>query len=286
MTTTAVRRRVVLCADDFGLTEAASNSIVQLAGIAAISAASCVVDAPGFSRHVAALASCRSGVAIGLHLNLTEGTPSPLCRALPSWVARAYSNRVPPQSALRAEIARQLDVFENALNSAPCFVDGHQHVHQLPHIGDALIDELIRRYGANVAVRSTVSMKPRGLKARVIAQLGGTALRAMLAARRLPTNSDFAGVYNFSSTRPFNQRMKNWLWALTDGGLIMCHPERDTVPAGRRTARHVEHDFLASQAWTDMCRALNITLIPFRVEAHCGTAPFESVPALPRAPSL
>jgi predicted glycoside hydrolase/deacetylase ChbG (UPF0249 family) len=40
----AERKRVILCADDFGLSEAASASIVVLAGLHAISAASCVVD--------------------------------------------------------------------------------------------------------------------------------------------------------------------------------------------------------------------------------------------------
>jgi hypothetical protein len=40
MSGAAVRKRVSLCADDFGLSEAASASMVVLAGLRAISAAS------------------------------------------------------------------------------------------------------------------------------------------------------------------------------------------------------------------------------------------------------
>jgi predicted glycoside hydrolase/deacetylase ChbG (UPF0249 family) len=274
-------RRVVLCADDFGLTEAASISIAELASIAAISAASCVVDAPGFPQHVAKLAQCRGNVAIGLHLNLTAGARGQVRRPLASWIARAYSIGVPPRRELRAEIARQLDAFEDALNSAPCFVDGHQHVHQLPQIRDALMDEIVGRYGTSVMVRCTASMRPRGLKARVIARLGGTALRTMLATQHIPSNSDFAGVYNFSTARPFCPRLMDWLRTLPDGGLVMCHPERNTVPKSPRTAREAEHDFLASRSWSELRRALHITLIPFRAEAYSSARPHDSERRLP-----
>ena len=265
MTAAPSARRVILCADDFGLSDEASASIVELAGLAAISAASCVVDAPAFAGNAAMLARSRAKVAIGLHLNLTEGKRSRLRRSLVSWVLRAYGGLAPKRIELQSEIARQLDVFERTFDAAPCFVDGHEHVHQLPRIREALVDEIAGRYGGKVAVRSALSMQPRGSKAWAISQLGGHELRTLLAQRSLPTNSDFAGVYDFSTARPYDRRMTEWLRALADGGLIMCHPERRTVTGPAHSARQMEHDFLVSQAWSDMRRELDIALIPFRV---------------------
>jgi predicted glycoside hydrolase/deacetylase ChbG (UPF0249 family) len=84
MSEAAERKRVILCAHDFGLSEAASASIVVLAGLRAISAASCVVDGASsvwYARELSEL----SRLSIGLHLNLTESTAplaSPLSRSI------------------------------------------------------------------------------------------------------------------------------------------------------------------------------------------------------------
>jgi len=84
MSEAAERKRVILCAHDFGLSELASASIVVLAGLRAISAASCVVDGSSsvwYARELSEL----SRLSIGLHLNLTESTAplaSPLSRSI------------------------------------------------------------------------------------------------------------------------------------------------------------------------------------------------------------
>ncbi len=41
---------------------------------------------------------------------------------------------------------RQLDLFEAALGYPPDHIDGHQHVHALPVVRQALIDVVARRY--------------------------------------------------------------------------------------------------------------------------------------------
>ena len=86
MSEAAERKRVILCAHDFGLSELASASIVVLAGLRAISAASCVVDGSSsvwYARELSELS--RLSISIGLHLNLTESTAplaSPLSRSI------------------------------------------------------------------------------------------------------------------------------------------------------------------------------------------------------------
>ena len=65
---------VVLCADDFGLTEGVSRGILELARMGRLSATSAMTNCPAFPRMAPGLADL-DGVAVGLHLNLTTGEP-------------------------------------------------------------------------------------------------------------------------------------------------------------------------------------------------------------------
>lgn len=84
---------------------------------------------------------------------------------------------------IRAEIRAQLDTFEQMLGHGPAFVDGHQHVHQLPVVRHELLDELRSRYRDRLPwLRSTRPANAVGhslIKARGIPLLG--------SRRRTPT---------------------------------------------------------------------------------------------------
>ena len=47
---------------------------------------------------------------------------------------------------IRAEIGRQLDRFEQPRLCAPDHIDGHQHVHVLPGVRQALLETGAQRY--------------------------------------------------------------------------------------------------------------------------------------------
>ncbi|MCP2821003.1 ChbG/HpnK family deacetylase, partial [Salmonella enterica subsp. enterica serovar Typhimurium] len=81
-------------------------------------------------------AASRIGTAgsFGLHLDFTEF--SPLRRGLWPLIGASLAHRL-DASALRDEIATQCALFEDATGRAPDYVDGHQHVHQLPQIREA-----------------------------------------------------------------------------------------------------------------------------------------------------
>jgi chitin disaccharide deacetylase len=257
MNTMQSAKRVVMCADDFGLTTYACESIVELANRGAISATSCVVDGAHTARFARSLNDAKSPISLGLHLNLTAGTP--YCKSLPNWLLRTFVLRRADRSTLDREINRQFERFTALFGRLPDFVDGHQHVHQFPIIRDVLLAHIVDR-GAILAVRSTVPLQSRGLKSALIASLGGNATRSMLVSRALPTNSDFAGVYRIGGARPFATRIQAWLSSIADGGLIMCHPETN----GRsESVRNAEHAFLISDEWSLMRNAYRIRLAPF-----------------------
>jgi len=261
--TTDARKRIVVCADDFGLTRAGCESIVELACANAVSSVSCIVDSPGATRHAGALCNASPRISLGLHLNLTIPSQGAARASLRSWLARAYVLRSIDRQALRGEIRRQLLRFEDVFARAPAYVDGHQNVHQLPGVSRTLIDELADRYGTHIAVRSTVTQSQRGFKVRAIELLGAKRLHSLLQARGIASNSDFAGIYDFSTRVPYERRMGGWLRSIEDGGLIVCHPERAASPEMLSTARCTEHSFLSSVQWPRMLKQCHIRLVPF-----------------------
>src|SRR3712207_4468643 len=132
-------RKVVLCADDYGLTEGVSRGILELAEIGRISATSAMTSLPDWPRLAPALRPLAGRIGVGLHLNFTTGTPlgplpalAPNGRfpALQDLLRRAFRGGL-PAAEVRGEIDRQLDAFEHAFGAPPAFVDGHQHVHVL-----------------------------------------------------------------------------------------------------------------------------------------------------------
>jgi predicted glycoside hydrolase/deacetylase ChbG (UPF0249 family) len=257
----STNKRVVVCADDFGFSDVACEAAIELAAKGAISAVSCAVDGATATRHALALLAVSADVSLGLHFNLTEPATAPMHASLGAWLWRAQITRSIDTGGVLAELRRQLSLFETLFARPPDFVDGHQHVHQLHAIAPLLIEELSRRYGMRVAVRSTLPLRFRGIKAGVIARLGGRQLRHLLHAQGLTTNADFAGVYDFSSRVPYADRMQQWLASIGDLGLIMCHPERSTRE--QPDARALEYMFLEGETWYRLRRHYSVQLVQF-----------------------
>ena len=79
------KRSVVLCADDFGLADGVSRGIAELAEMGRLSATGAMTNMPGWRRAAPSLKSLRDRIAVGLHLNLTTGSPlSPMPGLAPS----------------------------------------------------------------------------------------------------------------------------------------------------------------------------------------------------------
>ncbi|MEY4761480.1 MAG: hypothetical protein RLZZ200_1336, partial [Pseudomonadota bacterium] len=199
------RRRVAVCADDFGLTAGANAAILELGARTAITATSVAVEGPRAAGDATALHALRDRISIGLHFNLTENPRFPHVRGVKGWIIATWLRRL-DRRVLDAEVDRQLDLFESLFGMAPAHVDGHEHVHQFPGVRDALIEAIARRYGTTMTVRDTWPRRYRGPKAAVIGLLGARALGRHLAARGLRSNRDFAGVYDLAAAEGFGDR--------------------------------------------------------------------------------
>lgn len=229
-------RTMILCADDFALHPLVDDAVLQLARAGRLSATSCMTTAPRWPQAARSLALLRPQLSVGLHFNLTEGhggsTPA---HGLGRVIRQAYARQWAP-ARLQALWRTQLDAFEHAMGTAPDFIDGHQHVHQLPGVREALLRELQARYGQDAMpwIRSTAPAPGqwRNPKAAVIAVLGGWIAGRRWRSAGLHTNHGFAGVYGFDApdAAHYGALMKGWLAQARDGGLLMCHPATAPVP--------------------------------------------------------
>ncbi len=241
--------------------------ILALAGKGRLSGASALVDGPTFEAGAARFAA--SGLQLGLHLNFTEsfGQPGP-CLPLRALIVSAYLRRL-PVTALRASIERQLRRFEDLVGRAPDYVDGHQHVHQLPGVRDALIEILGRYPRSRPWLRDTGRPRPAGLplrlraKAAVIAALGARALARRARAQGLHTSGGFLGVYDFQGGAPaYLAWMRRWLAACRDGDVLMCHPALGPDPLDALSAqRQAEFEVLAGDDMADLLARHRISIL-------------------------
>lgn len=290
---------LVVCADDYGLAPGVSAAIAELIACGRLSATSCMSSLPDWPRAAAPLRAlvAHAPADIGLHLTLTDHPAlSPAARAawgqrlppLGRLLAAALSHRL-PATAVADEIRAQLDAFEDAWGAPPDHVDGHQHVHVLPGVREALVTELLRRYPrGRVWVRNCWETPARCLrrgeavaKALFITALGhGLARR--LQAVGLPCNDGFSGVHDFAIDTPFAPKMRRFLTATGPRPLVHVHPGR--VDAALRacdpltTPREAERAYLASDEFATDLAAAGLYPARFAAFARSGCAAGDTTP--------
>lgn len=247
--------RIGVCIDDVGLHPGVTEAAMKLCQAGRVSALSCMSEAPSWRDAAATLVpTLRGKVDFGLHLTFTEPwSGSGIKRPLAALIAAAYAGAL-DRSVVCADARRQLDAFEDAVGDAPDFVDGHQHVHQLPVIRNVLIDELSKRYartkpwirhtGAPHRERRWAPPSRDELKERVIAALGAGPLQSLARDGGFKQNGHLLGVYGFNgSAGDYLARWGRWCARAFNGDLLMCHPAAHDSGADDRIAfaRTVEY---------------------------------------------
>jgi predicted glycoside hydrolase/deacetylase ChbG (UPF0249 family) len=231
-------RRIVLCADDYGISPAVNVAIRDLVVRRRLSATSVMVVAPSFHQSEAAALATVAGasrVAIGLHVTLSapfaplspgfaplrNGAFLPLARLL----ASATLRRLHPD-LLRAEVARQVRVFTEKFGRTPDYLDGHQHVQLFPQIRDAVL-AVAKELAPQVWVRQCGAVRAPAMlsdpKGALINALSRN-FRRRAHALGVRTNPAFAGTYQFKAQADIAALFPRFLDGLPDGGVVMCHP--------------------------------------------------------------
>ncbi|MDF1565197.1 MAG: ChbG/HpnK family deacetylase [Deltaproteobacteria bacterium] len=174
-----MNRQLVVNADDFGMTAGVSRGIARAYDEGLVTSASLLANLTGFEEAVK-IAHARPGMSVGLHLNLTDGSPVSPADQVRSLVDdrgrfhgyRAFSLRLLSGRIVRSELRREIDAQFERLERAgiqPSHVDGHRHIHLLPLLFDAV----------------AAAAEQRGVRTvRCPAGLGGRAAPAGIASAR------------------------------------------------------------------------------------------------------
>jgi predicted glycoside hydrolase/deacetylase ChbG (UPF0249 family) len=272
-----------LCADDFALSPAVSRGILEALDAGRLSATSVITTRPSWAEGARELRGFAGRADLGLHVNLTLGSPlGPMPAFAPSGtlpdvaqvLRRALAGAL-PEREIRDEIARQIDRFIEAFGAPPDFVDGHQHVQVFPHIRTWLLDALDERgLAGQVWLRDSGDRVSRILARRIepgkaffIALLArGFARQARLGG--YPTNDGFAGFSRFDPDRDYAADFASYLRAPGRRHLVMCHPgycdaELEAVDEVTAT-RQKELAFLVSSQFVEMLERRKFRLTRFR----------------------
>ena len=287
-------KQLIVNADDFGMAPGVNRAIVEAHRTGIVTSTSMLANAAAFDEAVAA-AHANPTLAIGVHLNLTEGRPlsnparlGPLVTPSGEFLGNAealyfrmVAGRVPLDAIEReyhAQIQRVL-----AAGIRPTHLDGHQHVHMWPPVF-ALTARLASEYGL-AGVRASrerrvdfpgLWRRNSRLRGKILVQAGvGLGLAFLAVASR--TSLAAAGVaapdyfYGVSSTGYLDRAtLSDVLHDVPEGvSELMCHPgyvdaTLERVSTRLLRQRETEFEAVASPEFRELAAQLGIQLVSYR----------------------
>jgi chitin disaccharide deacetylase len=124
-------KRLIVNADDFGLSAGVNRGIVQAHESGIVTSASLMVRAPA-AKEASAVAG---NLSVGLHLDLCEWAYRD-----EQWQLLYSVVPVDDARAVADEVARQLDAFRSLMGRDPTHLDSHQHVHRDEPVRTVLLE--------------------------------------------------------------------------------------------------------------------------------------------------
>jgi predicted glycoside hydrolase/deacetylase ChbG (UPF0249 family) len=118
-------RRLVVNADDFGLSDGVNAGVLRAHREGIVTSASLMVRAPGAQQAVEG-AAAHPELTVGLHVDLGEWFQD----ASGDWQARYTVVDTRDEAAVVAELDRQVERFRELVGCDPTHMDSHQHVHR------------------------------------------------------------------------------------------------------------------------------------------------------------
>jgi predicted glycoside hydrolase/deacetylase ChbG (UPF0249 family) len=206
-----IMKRLIVNADDFGMTQGVNRGILEAHRSGIVSSTTLLANGAAFAE-AAAAGRETPDLGIGVHLNLSEGLPVSPAAGIPSlldaqgrlhWTPErlwsAIATRRVRLAEIEVELRAQVDKIVEA-GIVPTHLDGHMHVHVLPGVSEMVVK--VARESRIPAVRcpmEPVSRLLRRLPADPQARVSATnrrfvSLAVSWAARRLRRLLEKAGL--------------------------------------------------------------------------------------------
>lgn len=217
-----MKKRIILCADDYGMEPEINKGILKLAQMQRLSAVSCMSNYPKWPSSAQQLKPYHKKISIGLHFNLPE--------QLPYLIIKAYLRLLNPYE-IKMILEKQYALFCDHMGFEPDYLDGHQHIHALPTIRNVVLS-FWQEKRPNKPIRITYTPQ-KMLKAKLINLLGGQKLKSLCEQHRIPHNNELCGIYNLNQKANYAIQFQKFLNESNEMGLIMCHPGSTNEPCFR-----------------------------------------------------
>ena len=230
--------RIVICADDYAISDGTSTVILELLEAGAINATTCLVETeawPRMAEALRALSEQRPGVGIGLHFNLTEpfanNAEPALVQPLGHWLLAALHAPRGAVDAVLQTFRGQWALFLRHFGRAPDFLDGHQHVQLYGPAREALL-RLAMETGFAGWIRQSGTSGARMTAQRILMDPLSAGLVRQARAIGLAVNPGFGGLRGFRRGEDLAQIWAQDLAGLKAGGLFIVHPGTEGSPPG------------------------------------------------------
>jgi hopanoid biosynthesis associated protein HpnK len=289
---TGAVRRLIINADDFGLTSGVNRAIVEGNQRGTITSATLMATGPAFDEAVELAQSCPS-LSVGCHIVLVDGAPVLDASQIPSLIdgdspdpahfrqawgsfARAaLSGRLAPQE-IEAEATAQIRKLQSA-GVVVSHVDTHKHAHVFPAVLRPLL-RAAKACGVRVvrnpfepARLSLLAQRPglwkRWMATRMLRGFAGTLRRAVLDAGMAAPD----GALGVTATGALDVQLLAWIIERLPEGTweLVCHPgyndtQLQAVRTRLRQSRAQELELLTSCATLELLSRNSIDLISYR----------------------
>ena len=262
--------RLILNADDFGLTPGVNRAIAELHAAGALTSATLMANGPAFDDAVR-IAHAHSTLGVGCHIVLTDGTPVSPPETIPTLLGPDRKTFRPSLSdfflaVLRGKVSED-DIAREALaqihklqraDIPVTHIDTHKHTHILPAVARPLLQ--VAEHTNITAIRNPFeqpwslrigrSPTTRRLQVALIASLRPRFFALPQIRNRTVRTTD--GTIGISATGSLNATtLATILTSLPSDGLyeLVLHPgyndsDLDAITTRLRTSRNTEREAL------------------------------------------
>lgn len=283
-------RRLIINADDFGLTSGVNRAIVEAHERGVVSSATLMANGQAFAEAVS-LAKDRPRLGIGCHIVLVDGAPVLEPRQVQSLLqppekshfrggigkfgARALLKRLAP-GEIEAEAVAQIRKLQSAGISIT-HLDSHKHTHLFPNVLEPLLraakacgirairNPFERIQGSQLA--ASPSMWKRWMEVGVLRSFAKQFRHLVQQAKIFTPDGTLAIV----ATGSLNERLLRLMVDNLPKGTweLVCHPgyndaDLQGVRTRLRAAREEELHILTSPATRELMSANGVQIISFR----------------------
>jgi len=254
-------KKIIICADDYGQNTAVSKGILELVQNRRISAVSCLVNYEDFSFYADQIKPFINDIDIGLHFDLTS------THNLVSLLIKSKL-RLLRRTDIEVEFNHQLNRFIKIIGKTPDFIDGHQHIHQLPIICDAIFNICDKRikdkkpYIRYVNYKKLCSLPTAKIKNLVIKLAADLNFEQKLIESNIPYNKSFTGIYDFKNSAKYPSLFPQFLAQIESNGILMCHPGMQSNDPEDPIAKHRynEWKYFSSEQFLADCQKASISI--------------------------